>query len=138
MTRTFLDSGILLTGWKGREADRDQAIAIMEDVNREFVSSQMVRLELFPKSSYFKNRAEIAFYESYFAGVKGEERLSEALGDEAMKLGVQYGLAAADALNVAAAIRQGASEFVTTELPGKPMFRVKNLLVVGLHAAVTD
>ena len=98
----------------------------------------MVRLELFPKSSYFKNRAEVDFYQNYFDCVKGEERLSEALGNEAMKLGMQYGLAAADALNVAAAIRQGASEFITTELPGKPMFRVKEVLIVGLHAAAAD
>ena len=110
----------------------------MADTNREFVSSQMVRLELLPKSSYFKNQPEIAFYRNFFARVKGEERLSADLGDEAMNLGTQYGLAAADAINIAAAIRQGASEFMTTEMPGKPMFRVNEILVVSLHAAVIN
>ena len=136
MTRVFLDSGILLTGWKGKVVDRDKAIAIMADANREFVSSQMVRLELFPKSSYFKNQPEIAFYRNFFECLKGEELLSADLGNEAMDLGMQYGLAAADALNIAAAVRQEASEFITTEIPGKPMFRVKEILIVSLHAAV--
>lgn len=138
MTLTFLDSGVLLTGWKGQKVDRDKALAIMEDTNREFVSSQMVRLELFPKSLFFKNRVETTFYQNFFEHVKGEESLSEDLGEEAMKLGTQYGLAAADALNVAAALRQGASEFITTELTGKPMFRVKGISVVSLYAVVAE
>ncbi|HEY3762366.1 MAG TPA: PIN domain-containing protein [Verrucomicrobiae bacterium] len=138
MTRTFLDSGVLLTGWKGRDPDRDKAIAVMTDVGREFVSSQIVRLELLPKSLFFKNRAEIAFYESYFDRLKGEEYLSMDLGDEAMDLGAQHGLAAGDALNLAAAIRLGASEFITTELPGRPMFRVKSTHVLSLHAALIN
>ena len=40
------------------------------------------------------------------------------LGQEAFALAKRYGLAAGDALNLAAAIRQGADEFITSELPG--------------------
>jgi len=135
MTRTFLDSGILLTGWKGQEIDRDKARALMEDPEREFVAYQTLRLELFPKSSFFKSRSETAFYSGYFNRIKGEERLSEGLVDEAMKLGMEHGLAAADALNLAAAFRQGPSEFIITELPGGPLFRAKRIRVISLHAA---
>ena len=44
------------------------------------------------------------------------------------------GLAAGDALNLASAIRQGADEFITSELPGKPMFRVPGIKVISLQA----
>ena len=47
MIRTFLDSGVLLTAWKGRDAAT--AISVMEDADREFVTAQMVKLELIPK-----------------------------------------------------------------------------------------
>ena len=49
-------------------------------------------------------------------------------------LAARYGLAGADALQVAAAIRHGAREFYTSERPGKPLFRVKELKVVSLHS----
>jgi len=42
-------------------------------------------------------------------------------------------LAGPDALQIAAALRHQVQEFVTSELPGKPMFRVKELKVVSLH-----
>jgi hypothetical protein len=135
VTRTFLDSGILLTGWKGREADRAQALRVMEDPEREFVSSQIVRLELMAKPAFFKNMRELAFYEAYFSDLHGEEKLSAGLGDDALRLGSRYGLAAADALNMAAAIRQGAAEFITTEIPGKSLFRVTELKVLSLFQA---
>lgn len=135
MTRTFLDSGILLTGWKGKEADRLQAIRVMEDAEREFVSSQIVRLELLPKPTYFKSKGELDFYDAHFSDLQAEAPLSEELGNEALALGAKYGLAAADALNVASAIRLEADEFLTTEIPGKPLFRVTELKVLNLYQA---
>jgi hypothetical protein len=35
---------------------------------------------------------------------------------------------------VAAAIRQGVEEFITSELAGKPLFRVKELTVTSLQS----
>jgi hypothetical protein len=37
-------------------------------------------------------------------------------------------------LNLASAIRQGADEFITSELPGKPMFRVSGIKIISLHS----
>ena len=62
-------------------------------------------------------------------------RLSRELGDAAWTLAKTYGLSAGDALNVAAAIRQSVEEFVTSELPGKPIFRVTGIKVVSIHVA---
>jgi predicted nucleic acid-binding protein len=129
VTRTYLDSDVLLVGWRGREPDRARAIDIMSDLEREFVSSQTVRLELLPKADFHRNTDEVAFYEMHFGRLKSEEPLTEELGNEAITLARRYGLAAVDALHVAAAIRQGAIELITGESPGKPLFRVRELKV---------
>jgi predicted nucleic acid-binding protein len=134
VTRTFVDSSVLLTAWRGREGS-EQGLAVLEADDREFCTSQMVRLELLPKPGYFKNQLECAFYGLHFARVQAEEPLSQALGDEAMKLGGKFGVAAADALNLCAAIRLGAKEFITAEKPGKPMFRVPAIQVLSIHSS---
>jgi predicted nucleic acid-binding protein len=128
--KTFLDSGVLLTAWKGK--DPEAALSVIEDPARQFYSSYLVRLELLPKASYEKRVAEVEFYELHWKRLKGEEPLSRALGREAFGLAKRYGLAAVDALHIAAAIRQGVDEFITSELPGKPLFRVKELTVQSL------
>ncbi len=133
MTRTFLDSGVLLTAWRGKEC-AEQALSLMEDAGREFCSAQLVKLELLPKPAFFKQRAEIRFYHIHFKRLKAEEPLSADLGKEAMSLASAHGLAAADALNLSAAIRLGAAEFITSEKPGKPMFNVSAIKVISLHS----
>jgi predicted nucleic acid-binding protein len=105
----------------------------MEDPRRQFYTSKMVKLELLPKPAFFKQEAEIEFYETHFRSVIGEEPLSPELGEKAGELARQHGVAAVDALHLAAAIRQGADEFITAEKPGKPMFRVRDIAVKSLH-----
>ena len=134
--RTFLDSGVLLAAWRA-EALSGLALSVMADDARVFVTSQMVRLELLPKPRFEKRLREVQFYGHHFAEAAGCEPLSEELGREAERVGACYGLSGADALQVAAAIRQGAQEFYTTEKPGRPLFRVKELRVVSLHALDT-
>jgi hypothetical protein len=131
--KTFLDSGVLLTAWRG-EALAAQALSIMADDARVFVTSQLVRLELLPKPRFEKHTLEVRFYESHFAEATACEPLSDALGRAAESLAARYGLSAADALQVAAALRLGAQEFHTSEKPGKPLFRVKELKVISLHS----
>ena len=133
MTRTFLDSGVLLTAWRGKECC-EQALTVMEDESREFCTAQLVKLELLPKPAFFKQKLETEFYGTYFAQVRHEEPLSEDLGNEALALASAHGIAAADALNLCAALRLGAEEFITSEKPGKPMFSVPRIRVISLHS----
>jgi predicted nucleic acid-binding protein len=123
---------VLLHAWRG-ETLSGAALKIIDDERREFFTSQMVRLELIPKPQFEKRRAEIAFYEAHFADCIGCEPLSRELGTEAEALAGRYGLAGPDALQLSAAIRQGVEEFCTSERPGKPMFRVKEVKVVSLY-----
>jgi len=129
--KTFLDAGVLLTAWRGRDAEA--ALAVMEDPRRQFYTSQLVKLELLPKPSFFRQEAEVEFYETHFQEAEGEEPLSHELGKKADELARQFGIAAVDALHLAAAIRQGATEFITAEKPGKPMFRVTGITVRSIH-----
>jgi hypothetical protein len=111
---------------------------IMDDDSREFFTSQMVRLELLPKARFEKRQKEVAFYEAHFADCAGCESLSKDLGIDAEKLAARYGLAGPDALQIAAAIRQSAQEFYTSEKPGRPMFRVKEIKVVSLFSLLSE
>lgn len=70
------------------------------------------------------------------ADAAAPEPLSGVLGCLAEDLAARYGLSGADALPVAAAIRQGARESYASEKPGKPLFRVRELTVVSLHSLV--
>ena len=130
--KTFLDSGVLLTAWRGRDAEA--ALKVMEDPDRQFYTSQMVKLELLPKAAYFKQRAEIRFYQIHFQAAMGVEPLSRELGELAQVIARSNGIAAMDALHLAAAIRQGAEEFITSEKPGKPIFRAKGIRVKSIHS----
>ncbi len=129
---TYLDSGVLLAAWKNAEL-RPAALRVLEDSEREFATSQLAKLELLPKPAFEKRPVETAFYQSHFAEA-ALQPLDEQLGDDAQALAEKYGLAAVDALHIAAALRLGAQEFYTSEKPGKPMFRVKELKVISLHS----
>jgi len=131
--KTFLDSGVLLHAWRG-ETLSGAALRILDDDTREFFSSQIVRLELLPKARFEKRTKEVAFYEAYFADCAACEPLGQELGFAAEKLAARYGLAGPDALQLAAAIRQGVEEFYTSEKPSRPMFRVKEVKVVSLFS----
>ena len=122
-----------MQAWRG-EVLADVALQLLADPVREFYTAQTVSLELLPKVRYEKRHQEQAFYEAHFAEAVACEPLSETLGREAEALAARYGLAGPDALQIAAAIRHGVKEFYTTEKPGRPMFRVKELKVISLYS----
>jgi predicted nucleic acid-binding protein len=51
----------------------------------------------------------------------------------AYRIAQEHGLSAIDALHIAAAIATGAEEFITTEKPGKPIYRVSSINVIALQ-----
>jgi len=106
----------------------------MGDDQREFITADNVKLELLPKAIFEKRRLEVKFYNEHFSSALASEPFSRDLGDSALALAKRYGLSAGDALNLAAAVRQGVEEFVTSELPGKPIFRVAGIKVLSIHA----
>jgi predicted nucleic acid-binding protein len=105
----------------------------MEDVSRQFYTSELIKLELLPKATFHGQKQEIEFYRVHLDQCNGDVAMTSGLCRSGFDLASRYGLAAMDALHVAAAIRHDVEEFITTELPGKPLFRVKELRVVSLH-----
>lgn len=130
MIRTFVDSGILLAGWRGVPKLQIKALTILSDANREFVSSPFIRLELRPKAVYHKNINEVAFYDSFFTSAVEWIDDFPTLISEAAIVGEKYGLNSMDALHIAAAVLGNANEFVTAERTTSPFSRVQNIKVV--------
>ena len=132
--RTFLDSGVLIAAFQATKKESAAALAVLDDDRREFLTCDMVKIEVLPKPVFFKNKDEREFYEEIFARSESAP-VNESLFTAAFDLAKSCGLSAGDAFNLTAAIALEADEFVTTETSSKPMFRVKGLRVVSLHAA---
>ena len=132
--RTYLDSGVLLAAFKGIGETGLQALRVLDDPERVLLVSDAVWLEVMPKPLYEKQRTEVEYYEAVFSKA---ERLawSESSLTRAAHIAEQHGIAAMDAIHIAHALYGGASEFVTAEKPGKPIFRVKEIVVKSIRTA---
>ena len=133
MIRTFLDAGVLIAAFRSRNAASTPALTLLDDPERIFVTTDYVRLEVLPKPLYFRRQTEAEFYEAFFAAAELVE-VSQSLVLEAFEEARQAGLAAMDALHVAAAKRAGVEEFITVERSTKPVFRVAGLTVRMLES----
>lgn len=133
---TYLDTGVLVSAFKGLEVTSKPAIRILSDMGREFIASDFLKHELLPGPAYRSYADELAFYELYFNRAIQYINYSKELGDIALKLACKYDLGAMDSLHVAAAQEYGAKEFITTEKPSKPMHRVVSTVrFVSIHPA---
>lgn len=129
---TFADAGVLIVAARGSHTKSLDALNLLGDSNREFCSTTILELEIRPKPICYGNSIEAQFYETYFQAVIHQVEVNQTLIENAFALASQYGLGAIDALHAVAAIEANADEFVTTEKPTKPLFRIKNLNVVAL------
>jgi hypothetical protein len=98
----------------------------LADGDRIFGSSIFIKLEVLPKSVCYQQIIE----EEFFQGVTHWMSDFDTLTQSAYQLACTYGLSGLDALNVAAAILLEADEFITTEKPTKPMYRVPGIQFV--------
>jgi predicted nucleic acid-binding protein len=112
---TFIDAGVLIAAARGRTEVSALAMAVLDDPDRTFASSQFVRLEVLPKALFNRNADEADFYGAFFSAVTHWPTSNDAVIQHAYEIGVRLGLAALDALHVAAAMSAGAEELVTTE-----------------------
>lgn len=131
MTRTFLDAGILIAAVRGQEEEAARALALLDDPERDFLTSDFLRLEVLPKALYYQRPAEAALYARYFARARFVP-VSAVLVTHAYAEAATVGLSALDALHITCAKAGGAEEFITTERPTSPLFRVTGLVVTSL------
>lgn len=132
MTRTFIDSGVLIVAARGEGAIAERALAILEDPNREFASSVFLKLEVLPKAIYNNQVTEIRFYEEYFSAVSYWATEFDQIIQNAYREMSESGLGAMDALHVTAAISVGAVELITNEKPEKSIHRSKSIQVISI------
>jgi predicted nucleic acid-binding protein len=132
MKISFIDSGVLVAAARSVGELSEKALGILEDSEREFASSIFIKLEVIPKAIYHQKAKESEFYETFFSVVTYWANDLDKIVQDAEKIASQYGLAAMDALHVAAALSVGASELVTTEKRTKPMYRVTSIDLVSL------
>jgi len=133
--RTFLDAGVLIAATRMTGVMGVKALALFNDADRVFVTSDFVRLEVLPKAIYYKRRAEVAFYERFFARAAHIVQYSEPLVRQSYTEACTTGLAALDAFHIVAARASGATEFITTERSTSPLFRVSGLTITTLDSA---
>lgn len=136
MKRTFVDSNVLIAAARKRPPDDEPALQLLADPTREFASSVYVQLEVLPKAKFTGRTAEIEFYEAFFANVTHWADDLPQIARVALAEGSRLGLAALDALHVAAAASLGAHELVTLEGSERPLYRTRLVEVVWLSRAV--
>ncbi len=110
--RTLIDSGVLLAAFKAVGELAENALAVLGDAERQFVSSDFVRLELLPKPICYGNDAERLFYETFFANVEPLVQASALLVEAAEREAEAVGLSAMDALHIC--------DDAVPRLPGSP------------------
>jgi predicted nucleic acid-binding protein len=129
--RTFLDSGVPIAVYQGLPSIEASAIDILDDPKRVFLSSPFVRHEVSPKALYNRPQDEDRFYQKYFRRAAFCGDLKSILS-HAGKESAKSGISAMDSLHIAAAYLLGADEFVTSEKPGKSIYRTSLVRVIYL------
>ena len=136
MVRTYIDSGVLIYAAKGTATASTLALPFVTDPQREYVTSDYVRLEVLPKSKFNRMVAEASFYEAFFAANAMCIAPSTTLTNLAMEQAVKHGMSGMDALHVAAAVLAGAQELVTSEISTKPIHRTELIKVISIFPDV--
>lgn len=131
MTRTFLDAGVLIAAVRGQEDIAARVLALLEAPERTFLTSDFFRMEVLPKAIYYQRPMEVALYERFFARAQFIP-LTAALVTHAYTEACTFGLSALDALHVTCAKAGNAAEFITTERPTTPLFRVTGIAITPL------
>jgi hypothetical protein len=67
MIVTFIDSGLLIAAARGIPEASARALAILDDPERAFASSEFVRLEVLPKAVFNRKSDEAEFYQQFLA-----------------------------------------------------------------------
>jgi len=133
MRRTYLDTGVLIEAAAGKRPKAEVALAVLRDPTRVFLSCPFLDLELLPQTILNRNRLQQRFLETYLSSTDRTEGLAAIL-KLAFREATRSPVSGMDALHVAAAHLPRADEFVTTEKPGKAIYRNSLVPVVFLSA----
>lgn len=129
--RTFIDAGVIITALDTRSSAAERAFDIITDPDRETVVSSFLELELLPSAIERGDTAQVLFLRNFFAAADYRIRVDEAFLRQAIAEATTIrGIQALDVLHLTAAKAAGATEFITTERPTKPLYKVSGIRVV--------
>jgi predicted nucleic acid-binding protein len=131
-----LDSSVLIAAHRGRSPERESALKIINDSSRGFIVSPFLYLEAIPKAVHSKRTAEIIFYRTYFDKAFRWVNDVESIVRIAQQESERHGLAAMDALHVAAVHLGEAEILFTLERKTKPMHRATLVRVAYLESVI--
>jgi predicted nucleic acid-binding protein len=132
MIATYIDSGVLIAAARGDDALSRLALPFLADPNREYITSDYVRLEVLPKAIFHKREEEEEFYNEFFRFNARNIPTSAALLDFALTEGCNTGIQGLDAIHIACAVFAGAEEFITSEKVMRPIHRTKLVKVISI------
>ena len=132
--RTYIDSGVLIAAVRGEKALADLALSYLYDPLRDYVTSDYVKVELFPKCTYHHNNDEKAFYDDFLKTSVTRVPSSDELLALAIDEGGKTGISGIDAIHVACAIVAQATELITAERNTKPIHRANGIKVISINS----
>ncbi|GFE67693.1 hypothetical protein [Chroococcus sp. FPU101] len=65
--KTYINSGVLIAVYQGNNKVSIKAVNILDEENRQLISSDFVKLEVLSKALYHRQQEEIQFYQGFFA-----------------------------------------------------------------------
>jgi hypothetical protein len=133
MALVYVDANVLIAAARGVGPEATRAFSVLDDESLTFAASDFLRLEVLPKSVYYRRIAEAAFYRQFFAAVAVWTMSEPQLVKSAHDIAQRFGLSAVDALHVAAAMAARADALITDELQSKPLHRVTTIPIWTLR-----
>ena len=133
MRRTYLDTGVLIVASHGKGPLAEVALSILDDERRVFLSCPFLDFELLPHVIRNKRYKQQTFFETYLAKTERTEDL-DMIFRVAFREASRSPVSGMDALHVAAAHLLKADEFITTEKPGKAIYKNGLVPVVYLRS----
>jgi hypothetical protein len=132
MIATYIDSGVLIAAARGDSKLSPLALRFLADPNREYITSDYVRLEVLPKAIFHQRHEEEEFYNEFFGFNARTIPTSVALLEYALNEGCNTGIQGLDAIHIACAVFAGAEEFITSEKITRPIHRTKLVKVISI------
>lgn len=133
MITTYIDSGVLIAAARGDASLSALALPYLADPNREYITSDYVRLEVLPKAVFHKRQEEESFYNEFFRLNARTIPTSPALLEYALAEACETGIQGLDAVHIACAVFAGAEEFITSEKETTPIHRTKKVRVISIR-----
>lgn len=135
--KTYIDSGVLISAYQGNNEVSIKAVNLLDQENRQLISSDFVKLEVLSKAIYHRQQEEIQFYQGFFASCPVWADDLTLIVQLAQDIASQYGLGALDAIHVASAISVSADELITTEKLSKLIHRVREVQVISIAESLS-